>query len=216
MYEKPDHYSIKAQKQGYAARSVYKLIEIDQKFRLFKNRQKILDLGSAPGSWSQYVSKIVGKDGLVVGIDLKEMKFKSPNFVFISGDFLKKESQERLKEFCPFDGIISDMAPDTSGDKLSDCSVSSDLVDSALRFSYDFLKKGGFFIAKIFQGGNERQIMQEIKKGFGSAKFFKPESCRKNSVEIYIVAQNFIKKPDITTNDGNIINNDNYDGTMPW
>ncbi len=214
MYEKPDHYSKKAIKEGFVARSVYKLMEIQDKFNLFKKGSKILDLGCAPGSWSQYVSSIIGNNGLIIGIDYKEIKVKPSNAIFIKGNFLKKDTKDKLKEYAPFDGIISDMAPDTGGDKLIDCYASSELVENALYFTYDYLKKGGFFIAKIFQGGNEKNIMNEIKKVFKIAKWFKPKSSRKNSVELFIIGIDFIKKPDIKNQEELL--NDNYDGIMPW
>lgn len=214
MYEKPDHYSKKAFKEGYTARSVYKLMEIQDKFQLFKKGNKILDLGCAPGSWSQYVSEIIDKKGHLIGIDYKEIKVNPDNAIFIKGNFLKDDSKNKLKEYGPFDGIISDMAPDTGGDKLIDCYASSELVENALSFSYGYLKKGGFFIAKIFQGGNEKDIMNEVKLAFKTAKWFKPKSSRKNSVELFIIGIDFIKKPEINKKDE--LTNDNYDGVMPW
>ncbi len=215
IYDKPDFYSKKAKDQGYLARSVYKLIEINDKFKLFKKGQRILDLGCAPGSWTQYVSGIVADNGLVVGIDYKRIDVSAKNVVLISGDFLSAESQDELKKHGKFDGIISDMAPDTKGDRVTDCYVSSDLVREALRFSYDFLKKGGFFVAKIFQGGDEKEIMDEMKKAFGTAKWFKPASCRKTSFEIYMIGLDFIKKPEIAE-ENDIMDLENNDGTMPW
>lgn len=214
MYEKPDHYSKKAIKEGFVARSVYKLMEIQDKFNLFKKGYKILDLGCAPGSWAQYVSSIIDKNGLLVGIDYKEIKVNPLNAIFIKGNFLKDHTKDKLKEHVPFDGIISDMAPDTVGDKLIDCYASSELVENALNFSYKYLKKGGFFIAKIFQGGNEKNIMNEVKLAFKTAKWFKPKSSRKNSVELFIIGIDFIKKPEIKNQ--NEVLNDNYDGVMPW
>jgi 23S rRNA (uridine2552-2'-O)-methyltransferase len=197
MYEKPDFYSKKANKEGYPARSIYKLEEMNDKFKLFSKGQRILDLGCAPGSWSQYVSKIIGSNGLVVGIDYRDVKISAKNARFITGDFLDKEVQKTLSEFSPFDAIISDMAPDTSGDKLSDCYRSSELVLSALRFSYDFLKKGGLFVAKIFQGGDEKEIMNELDKAFHETKWFKPKSSRKSSFEIFMLGIDFISKPEM-------------------
>ena len=216
MYDKPDYYSKKAVKEGYVARSVYKLIEIQEKFNLFKKGNKILDLGCAPGSWSQYVSSIIDKNGLVVGIDYKEIKVNPTNAVFIKGNFLKDQTKNKLKEYAPFDGIISDMAPDTSGDKLTDCFASSNLVKDALKFSYEYLKKGGFFIAKIFQGGDEIEIMNEVKMAFKNAKWLKPKSSRKKSIELFIIGIDFIHKPECNNNKKEIIDFENSDGTMPW
>lgn len=215
MYEKPDHYTKKAIKEGYVARSVYKLMEIHDKFHLFKKGNKILDLGCAPGSWSQYASSLIGDNGLLIGIDYKEIKVNPGNAVFIKGNFLKEHKKDKLKEYAPFDGIICDMAPDTSGDKLIDCYASSNLAEDALHFSFDFLKKGGFFIAKIFQGGNEKGIMNEVNIAFKTAKWFKPKSSRKNSIELFIIGINFLEKPKIKNNN-EIIDLENSDGTMPW
>ncbi len=215
IYDKPDHYSKLAIKQGYAARSVYKLIEIQDKFSLLKKGNKILDLGCAPGSWSQYTSTLIGENGSLIGIDFKEIKVNPANAVFIKGNFLKEHAKDKLKEYAPFDGIISDMAPDTVGDKLIDCYASSNLVENALKFSYDFLKKDGFFIAKIFQGGNEKEIMNEVRMAFKTVKWFKPKSSRKKSIEIFIIGINYIDKPKIKKKDG-AFNLENSDGTMPW
>lgn len=215
MYEKPDHYTKKALQEGYAARSIYKLKEMQEKYDLIKKGDRILDLGCAPGSWSQYVSKIIGDKGLVVGIDYKYITAELNNAVFIKGNFLKENYKEKIYEHTPFDGIISDMAPDTSGDKLTDCYASSDLVESALKFAYDHLKKNGFFIAKIFQGGNEKEIMEEMKSAFETVKYFKPKSSRKKSFEIFLIGFNFIKKPEIIETDS-ILDENNYTGDMPW
>lgn len=217
MYDKPDFYSKKAKKEGYFARSIYKLEEIQKKYNLFKKGQKILDIGCAPGSWSQYVLSQIGVNGFLVGIDFKEIKVSAANAIFIKGDFLKEENQLEIKKYAPFDGIISDMAPDTTGDKYTDNIRSSLLVEEALNFSFKNLKKGGFFIAKIFQGGDEKEIMEKIKKAFVNGRWFKPKSSRSISNEIFIVAWNFIKEPEEKKEeklDG--IFEQDYDGTMPW
>jgi len=220
MYDKPDFYSKKAKKEGYPARSVYKLEEIQEKFKLFKKGLKILDLGAAPGSWSQFVSKLVAENGLVVGIDYKEIKVSLKNAVFIQGDFLDKTVQKELSKYSPFDAIISDMAPDTSGDKLTDCYRSSELALNALKFSYDYLKKGGFFIAKIFQGGDEKEIMNELDKAFHETKWFKPKSSRKESFEIFMIGIDFIKKPEIDIfeemDENEALKKAMDTGEMPW
>ena len=215
VYEKPDFYSVKAKEEGYVARSIYKLKEINEKFKLIKKGQKILDLGSAPGSWSQYCAQNIGEKGLVVGIDYKEMRISLPDCFFIKGDFYDPENQKKIKEYSPFDGVISDMAPDTEGDKLTDCYKSSELVKEALSFSYNFLKYGGFFIAKIFQGGDEKEVFELVKNSFREAKWFKPQACRKISYEIFLVGINYYKKLDL--NKGNDSTNfEDNNGEMPW
>jgi len=218
-YEKPDFYSKKAVKEGYVARSIFKLEELDAKFKLFKRGMKVLDLGSAPGSWSQYVSKKIGEKGLLVGIDYKDIKVSMINAEFIRGNFLEADIQMELSHHAPFDAIISDMAPDTTGDNVTDCYKSSELVCSALRFSYDFLKKGGFFIAKIFQGGDEKEIMKEMQSAFTETRWFKPKSSRSISFEIFMLGAGFIKKPEIKnkeSKDLDALNNSLLTGEMPW
>lgn len=221
-YSKPDFYTQKAKKEGYLARSVYKLKEINEKFRLIKSGQNILDLGCTPGSWSQYVSEIV-KNGKVVGIDIKECYFSKPNFIFIKGDFEKEEIKMLIKKVMShkkFDGIISDMASNTEGDEFVDRFRSSELVNLAIDFCFENLKEDGFFITKIFQGGDEKKIMERIKLIFKNVKYFKPKSCRKNSVEIYIVASGFKGNGDISIEDQsfNLLKEieEDYTGEMPW
>lgn len=215
-YEKPDFYSRKAKDEGYFARSIYKLEEIDEKFSLIRKGMKVVDLGCAPGSWCQYISKKVGESGLVVGIDYKNILVASPNIVIVHGNFLREHNKEAIMSHGPFNGIVSDMAPDTTGDRLTDCFQSSSLVRDALYFSYEHLKKGGFFIAKIFQGGDEREITEEMKKSFETVKWFKPKACRKISFETFIVGINFTGKPKTEEADNGIFDQDNYSGDMPW
>ncbi|MBP7554306.1 MAG: RlmE family RNA methyltransferase [Spirochaetes bacterium] len=218
-YSKPDFYANKAKLDGYVARSVYKLEEINAKFKLIKPGQTILDLGSAPGSWSQYVSSIIGDNGKIVGVDYKDMRVSMPSAIFLKGDFYSDEIRSQLAEYAPFNGIISDMAPDTEGDKITDCFRSSELVWKSLNFAYDYLKRGGYFIAKIFQGGDEKEIMKEIKSAFKEAKWFKPASSRKISYEIFVVGENFISNPNknkALDDDNDLEKLNNSDGYMPW
>jgi 23S rRNA (uridine2552-2'-O)-methyltransferase len=213
-YEKPDFYSKKAKEEGYAARSVYKLMEIQEKFRLIRKNDVVLDLGCAPGSWTQYAAGISGEKGMVVGIDIKEIKVALPNAKFISGNFLDEMTRNELKEYSPYDGIISDMAPDTVGDRLADCFNSSNLVRESLNFCYGFLKKKGYFIAKIFQGGEEKEIMNEMREAFTEVKWYKPKSSRKISFEIFIIGIGFVKAPEKSEIKNG--NEDEESGNMPW
>ncbi|HBD92965.1 MAG: hypothetical protein A2015_01665 [Spirochaetes bacterium GWF1_31_7] len=215
-YENPDFYSRKAKDEGYFARSIYKLEEIDSRFSLIKKGMKIVDLGCAPGSWCQYLSNIVGDTGLVVGIDYKKILVTAPNIVIVHGNFLRDYNQAEIMTHGPFNGIVSDMAPDTTGDRLTDCFNSSDLVKDALRFSYDHLKKSGFFVAKIFQGGDEKAIFDEMKMAFKTVKWFKPKSCRKISFETFIIGMDFTGKPQLSEEAEDIMDVDNYSGDMPW
>ena len=176
----------------------------------------MVDLGCAPGSWSQYVSQVVGDSGLVVGIDYKKILCAANNIVLVHGNFMREDNQSKIAEYGPFNAVISDMAPDTSGDRLTDCYKSSELVREALNFAYRHLKAGGFFIAKIFQGGDEREIANLIKETFESVKWFKPNSCRKNSFETFLIGINYKGQPPKPSNDADIFNDDNYTGEMPW
>ncbi len=220
-YKILDFYAKKAKEDGYLARSIYKLQEIQNKFNIIKKNQKIADLGSAPGSWLQYISKLVGENGLVVGIDYKKIKVSKPNIVTIEGSFSSEENKDEISKHSPFNGIISDMAPDTEGDEYVDAFASSELVREALAFTYDNLKKDGFFVAKIFQGGDENDIMNEMRRAFKTAKWFKPKSSRKISVEIFMIGLNFIGKPaqkensDIT-NDQALLDEALESGNMMW
>ena len=216
IYEKPDFYTKKAKDAGYFARSIYKLEEIENKMHLFKKGMRGVDLGCAPGSWSQYVSQVVGDSGLVVGIDYKKILCAANNIVLVHGNFMREDNQSKIAEYGPFNAVISDMAPDTSGDRLTDCYKSSELVREALNFAYRHLKAGGFFIAKIFQGGDEREIANLIKETFESVKWFKPNSCRKNSFETFLIGINYKGQPPKPSNDADIFNDDNYTGEMPW
>lgn len=219
-YCKPDFYSRKAKDEGYVARSVYKLKEINEKFSLIKKNQTVLDLGSAPGSWAQYTSNLVGSNGRLVGVDYKEIKVAMPNTTFLVGNFFSEDIQEQLKKLGPYDGIISDMAPDTVGDRIRDCFRSSDLTWKSLDFSYQFLKKGGFFICKIFQGGEEKEIMAEMKKNFAQAKWFKPDSSRKISFEIFLIGIGYNGIKAENENNGeyqSFLNScEESDGSMMW
>ena len=152
----------------------------------------------------QYALQESGDGGVVVGIDYKEIRVNSPNFHFIKGDFYDKDNQDKIKEHSPFNGIISDMAPDTEGDRLTDCYRSSELVKEALIFANSYLKNGGFFVAKIFQGGDEMTIFQLMKKGFREVKWFKPNSSRKISFEIFLIGIDFYSKIELGNQSGMI------------
>ena len=149
IYEKPDFYTKKAKDAGYFARSIYKLEEIENKMHLFKKGMRVVDLGCAPGSWSQYVSQVVGDSGLVVGIDYKKILCAANNIVLVHGNFMREDNQSKIAEYGPFNAVISDMAPDTSGDRLTDCYKSSELVREALNFAYRHLKAGGFLLLRF-------------------------------------------------------------------
>jgi 23S rRNA (uridine2552-2'-O)-methyltransferase len=197
MYQPQDFYFQKAKKEGYPARSVYKLKEIDEKHRLIKPGQHILDLGCAPGSWSSYVSRQIGASGKLLGVDLKAVDLKIPNGEFLEFDVFSiscdefKEIMLKMGIQDGFDGIVSDMAPSTSGIKGHDAGRSADLAEKVISLANSLLKKKGFLVMKIMEGGEHDLVWQKIKKDFRLQKQIRPKAVRRNSREIYIVANGF-------------------------
>ena len=189
-YNPKDHYFKKAKEQNFAARSVFKLEEIDQKFNLLHPKQKILDLGAAPGSWSQYCSKKIGAEGRILGIDLTKIEIKLTNAVFIQADLRDHDlAQTMLQQgFDPiFDLVISDMAPRTTGIRMTDQARSFELCELALRLAQQYLKKDGQFICKLFHSDDFTTLRDLIKKDFHRFEAVKPDSTRKISKEIFLV-----------------------------
>lgn len=191
-----DFFFHKAKKEGYPARSVYKLQEIDRKYDLFKPGQFILDLGCAPGSWSLYICDRIGAKGRVLGIDQKEVDLSRENFIFWQSDVLKMEdralSEMMMREGVDlFDGLVSDMAPSTSGIKSLDAGLSAELAERAFSLAELSLRKGGFLVLKILEGGEHDSVWSRIKGSFARAKQFRPKAVRSNSREIYVVADGF-------------------------
>ena len=174
---------------GYRARSAYKLIEINEKFKIFKGDMFVLDIGAAPGSWSQYVSKIV-KSGKIISVDLKKME-KIENTIQIKGDFTTQETQDEIKDFLDkrFDVVMSDMAINTTGIKNIDSIQTGELCKEAMIFSKDVISNNGFFISKIFMGSTFNEIVALGKKIFKEVKVFKPKSSRKDSKESFIICK---------------------------
>lgn len=187
-----DHYSRLAKKEQFPARSVYKLREIQQKYNLIKKGDKILDLGCSPGSWLLFAADLAGKDGQVVGIDLKPLSksvlSKAPSNVRIhTGDVLSVDGELIKSVGKDFNIVMSDMAPDTTGNKNVDAARSFNLCQAALRIAEDLLVDGGSFICKIFQGEDFKEFIDSIKLSFNKHKIFKPQSSRKASKEIYVI-----------------------------
>ncbi len=188
--QKRDIYVRQSKTEGYRARSVYKLIELDEKFRIFKGGMSVIDIGAAPGSWSQYASKVV-KSGLIISIDLKQME-KINNTIQIKGDFTKVEIQNLIKRYLKkkFDVVISDMAVNTTGIKSIDSIQTGELCKEAMNFSRDVLSSKGFFVSKIFMGSTFNEIVALGKKIFKEVRVFKPKSSRKDSKESFIICKN--------------------------
>ena len=175
---------------GYRARSAYKLIEINEKFKIFKGGMNVIDIGAAPGSWSQYASKVV-KSGKIVSVDLKEME-EIINTIQIKGDFTEKSTQDKIKEYLnkKSDVVMSDMAVNTTGIKNIDSIYTGELCKEAMIFSKYVISEKGFFISKIFMGGTFNEIVALGKKIFKEVKVFKPKSSRKDSKESFIICKN--------------------------
>ena len=187
--QKRDIYVRQSQVDGYRARSAYKLIEIDEKFKIFKNGISVIDLGASPGSWSQYISRTV-KSGRLVSIDLKGME-EIENTIQIKGDFTDLESQEKIKGLfkSKVDVVVSDMAVNTTGIKDIDAIYTGELAMEAMNFSKEMLVKEGRFVSKIFLGSSFNEIVALGKKIFKEVKVFKPKSSRKESKESFIICK---------------------------
>ncbi len=184
-----DHYSRRARKERFPARSVYKLKEIQAKFGLIKKGDKVLDLGCSPGSWLLYAAELTGRDGAVVGVDLKPVSAQLPPHVRVySGDLLTLDENPLAALETHFNVILSDMAPATTGIRTADSARSYDLCRAALTIAQSRLVSGGAFVCKIFQGEDFKIFIDAAKKIFLKLKIFKPQSSRKASKEIYIIA----------------------------
>jgi 23S rRNA (uridine2552-2'-O)-methyltransferase len=187
--QKRDIYVRQSHVDGYRARSAYKLIEIDEKFKIFKNGISVIDLGASPGSWSQYIARTV-KSGRLVSIDLKNME-AIENIIQIKGDFTDLESQEKIKGLfkSKVDVVVSDMAVNTTGIKDIDAIYTGELAMEAMNFSREMLVKEGRFVSKIFLGSSFNEIVALGKKIFKEVKVFKPKSSRKESKESFIICK---------------------------
>ena len=187
--QKRDIYVRQSLIDGYRARSAYKLIEIDKKFKIFKNGISVVDLGASPGSWSQYISRTV-KSGRLVSIDIKSME-EIENTTQIKGDFTNLESQKKIKELfkSKVDVVVSDMAVNTTGIKDIDAIYTGELAMEAINFSKEMLVKEGRFVSKIFLGSSFNEIVALGKKIFKEVKVFKPKSSRKESKESFIICK---------------------------
>ena len=187
--QRKDIYVRQSKVDGYRARSAYKLIEIDEKFKIFKGGISVIDIGAAPGSWSQYAVK-VAKSGRLISIDLKAME-PIGKTVQIQGDFTDEEIQNDIKKHISskVDVVMSDMAVNTTGIKNIDSIQTGELCIEAMIFAKNMLKGNGFFVSKIFLGGTFNEIVAHGKKYFKEVKVFKPKSSRKDSKESFIICQ---------------------------
>ncbi len=201
-YESADFWSLKAKKEGYPARSVYKLKEIDEKFSLIpkisdrrRSRFHILDLGAAPGSWSLYALRKLNGAGFLTAVDLSPLSrqydhglFDSENFRFFQGDITDSNLKADIRGNGPYDLILSDAAPATTGVRTIDAERSLELVEAVSDYAEAYLSGQGALVVKVFQGGGEREVLLKLRKRFATVKTFKPVSCRSESFETYFVA----------------------------
>ncbi len=188
--QRRDIYVRKSKIEGYRSRAVYKLEEIDNKFNIFKNGSSLIDLGAAPGSWSQLANKKI-KNNKILSIDLKEM-VKIGSIKQIVGDFTEEKIKKQIKDYFgqKVDIVLSDMAVNTTGNKDIDSFVTCELAMDAMNFSKKILKNNGKFVSKIFMGSTFKEVIFESKKLFKSVNIYKPPSSRKDSKENFIICQN--------------------------
>lgn len=181
----PDHFSRRAHKEGRAARSIYKLEEIDKRWRLIPRGAKVLDLGCSPGSWMQYAAERVGPGGRVVGIDLKPVAISLPAHAEARVGDIYQLDPATLGG--PFGVVLSDMAPSTMGDHTTDALRSAALVERAMDIADLFLEPGGSFVAKLLEGGEVQQIVQRLRRTYEKVERLRPQATRKHSTEIFLI-----------------------------
>jgi 23S rRNA (uridine2552-2'-O)-methyltransferase len=190
-----DPYVAQAKKEGWRSRAAFKLIEMDDRYKLLRHGQRIVDLGAAPGGWAQVAAKKVGSangHGRVIGIDLLDIDF-IPGVEFTVMDFLDEDAPDRLKAMLggEADGVMSDMAANTTGHKKTDHIKIVGLAELAIEFATEVLAPGGFFVAKVLQGGTEHQLLAQLKRDFKTVRHVKPEASRAGSAELYVLATGF-------------------------
>ena len=188
--QRRDKYVRQSKLEGYRSRAVYKLKELDEKFKIIKNHSSILDIGSAPGSWTQYLSE-KSKGSKIMSIDLKEVE-KIKDVYHVVGDFLDNKNQKIITDYFPkkIDLVVSDMAVNTTGNKNLDSIQTGELSLTAMDFAVSMLRPKGIFLSKIFMGSTFNEIVENAKKNFKESKIFKPPSSRKDSKESFIICKN--------------------------
>ncbi len=196
-YNPKDYYFQKAKEENYAARSVFKIQEIDERFKILKSGYKVLDLGAAPGSWSQFASEKVGKPGRVLGIDIQPIKLTLPNAVFVTADMRDLQLEEIMAAHeitPPFDVVLSDMAPKTTGIRITDQTRSMELCELALATAERFLRPKGSFVCKLFHSEEFENFRRSLRDRFGRVEVLRPKSTRKESKEIFFIALQYKPK----------------------
>jgi 23S rRNA (uridine2552-2'-O)-methyltransferase len=187
-----DPYVARAKRDGLRSRAAYKIIEIDDKYRVFKSGSRVVDLGAAPGGWSEIAVKRVGAKGRVIALDILDMT-PITGVEFLHLDFLDNAAPDRLKELLggPADVVLSDMAANTTGHRQTDHLRIMALAEAAAQFAREVLAPGGVFLCKVLQGGTEANLLAELKRDFESVKHVKPPASRTDSAELYLLARGF-------------------------
>lgn len=186
-----DTFFKKARDHGFAARSVFKLEDLDKRFRLLHPGERVLDLGCRPGSWLQYAVKVVGPNGVVLGLDRQPLPVPVPGAKVLIGDVYAISDEELLDGQRAYDAVLSDMAPDTTGIRATDQARSVALVEEALGRAERLLAPGGVFVAKIFQGPDVAVLRKRMNERFSDVHLVKPEASRASSTELYLVGKGF-------------------------
>lgn len=193
-FNRKDGYYRQAKREGKRSRATYKIEELDNRFKLFKKGQKILELGAAPGGWMEYIAKRVGVSGVVLGLDLQAIaELPSPPCKTLVADILDPETGSRIDALIapPIDGAVSDLAPNLTGIKATDQANSIAILEQALFLAKERLSAGGFFICKVFQGNELKPFQLQLKSCFNKVVLAKPKASRKTSTEIYLVATGY-------------------------
>jgi 23S rRNA (uridine2552-2'-O)-methyltransferase len=188
-----DPFVRKAKQEGYRSRAAFKFIEINEKYKIVRSGQTVIDLGAAPGGWAQVIAEKVGPKGRVIALDLQDIEvFSNPNVLIIKGDFEDELVQSQLAEHIELaDVIVSDMAAAACGIPSVDHIRILNLLEAALNFSLTHLAKNGAFVAKVLRGGTEGELLKQLKLHFSKVVHFKPDSSRQDSAEMYVVAKGF-------------------------
>ena len=193
-YKVRDTYYKKAKQEGYRSRAAYKLLELQERFKIFKTGQLVVDLGAAPGGWIQVAAKLVGPSGKVIGVDLQPIAtFHQKNIIVVQTDITAAETEQRIMEYLgrPADSVISDLAPKLTGIRDTDEARSSELNRTALEVAKRLLRPGGSFLIKSFVSEEMRIFSTELERQFGSVQRTRPDASRKGSSEIYFFAKDY-------------------------
>lgn len=191
--DRPDHFSRKARSEGYAARSVYKLQELQTRFRLLRPGDRVLDIGAAPGSWTQFARTIVGPAGAVTALDLQPLPDleQLTNVTTLTADIFREDAIARVAELGPYTVVMSDAAPNTTGNRSVDTARSAALVEQVLGLCSRLLLPGGNLVAKLFQGGDEQSLLAAARGRFETTRLVKPRASRSESFETFLVGVKF-------------------------